>query len=303
MTVLIDNAGVTDPAVNQALEEYCIAAFSQEFPCMLLYINDPAVVVGKHQCVFAEVDLSAAEHWGITVIRRISGGGSVYHDHGNLNFSFISPFDRRRFGNYAACLDPVVAALKDLGLAAALAGKSDLHIEGLKISGNAQYANTRSMMIHGTLLFDADVHRLHAVLAPSAPVIAARGVPSVPSPVTCIRQHLETDMDMNSFAAAIRRSLARSVPIDGRFDLSATQWEAVHRLADEKYRRWDWNIGRSPWCRLQVAVPDGASSSQSAVVDIAQGVIQRIETASGKRVMADWSGRRFEDLLRIASPE
>ena len=295
MTVLIDNNAITDPAVNQALEEYCLNEVAPHRSCVILYVNDPVVVVGKHQCVFAEVDLTVAQREGIRVIRRVSGGGSVYHDGGNLNFSFVSAFDRTRFGNYTECLKPVVRALGDLGIQATQGGKSDLHINGLKISGNAQYANTRSMLIHGTLLFDADTHRLRSVLSASAPVIAARGVPSIRSAVTRIRDHLPSDMNMVGFVRSVRNSLSRYLPIDHCESLTPPQWEAIYRIADEKYRRWAWNIGRSPWCRLRV--PVAGEEGPDMVVDINGGIIQGVESTAGGRDMENWIGRRFEDLL------
>ncbi len=215
----------------------------------------------------------------------------------NLNVSFISAFDRSRFGNYAVCLEPILRALDDLGIQATRGGKSDLLINGLKISGNAQYANTRSMLIHGTLLFAADIRLLQTVLSPSAPVIAARGVPSVRSAVTQIRDHLPSAVDMNGFVRSIRNSLTRYLPITRRASLTPTQWDAVHRIADGRYRRWAWNIGRSPWCRLRVPVPTAGEAPPSPAVDVDGGIIQGIDPPAGAADMERWIGRRFEDLL------
>lgn len=298
MPVLIDNNGTTDPAVNLALEEYCLTNLAPTQSCVLLTVNDPCVVVGKHQCVFAEVDLTAARKTGIRVLRRISGGGAVYHDHGNLNFSFISAFDRSRFGNFAAFLRPVVDTLQSLGLSVSLAGKSDLQINGEKISGNAQYANTRRMLCHGTLLFDADVTRLHTVLAPSAPVIAARGVPSNRSTVTRIRDHRLMDLDMPGFVRAFRDGLMRHMTVTERQPLEPAQWQHVFRLADDKYRCWQWNIGRSPWCRMDCRIPGRRAALVPSVIEVDRGLITRIETAGAAGLGEPWKGRRFEALLQ-----
>lgn len=297
MPVFIDNNGNTDPAVNLALEEYCLTVLAPTQACVLLTVNDPCVVVGKHQCVFAEVDLMAARGPGIRVLRRISGGGAVYHDRGNLNFSFISAFDQSRFGDYAAFLRPVVDTLQDLGLSVSLAGKSDLHIAGLKISGNAQYADTHRMLCHGTLLFDADVGRLRSVLAPSAPVIAARGVPSKRSMVTRIRDHLKVDMDRPGFFRGFGNGLMQRMSVTEHRSLEPAQWERIYQLADDKYRCWQWNIGRSPWCRVKCLVPGRRGRILPSLVDVDRGLITRVETAGESMWGEPWERQRFEDLL------
>lgn len=301
MPVLIDNNDITDPAVNLALEEYCLTALAPDLAVVLLTVNDPTVVVGKHQCVFAEADLTRADRMGIRIIRRISGGGAVYHDGGNLNFSFIDAFDRSRFGDYAAFLRPVVDTLHGLGVPVSFGGKSDLLINGSKVSGNAQYANTHRMLCHGTLLFDARIDRLQSVLTPSAVLMAVRGVPSVRSAVTRIRDHLPVDMDMPAFIRAIRDGIKQRIPVTAHRSLEPADWDRIYRLAEDKYRRWEWNIGRSPWCRMRCRMPGLRGAFQPVVVDVDRGLITRVETADGSRGGEAWEGRRFEDLLTVGN--
>lgn len=302
MALFIDNGGNNDPAVNLALEEYCLKHLPPDRRIVMLSVNDPAVVVGKHQCVFAEADLVLTRRRGIRVVRRMSGGGAVYHDRGNLNFSIIGPYDAGRFGNYPAMLRPVIDTLAEIGVSVFMGAKSDLVIAGLKVSGNAQYADMRRMLCHGTLLFDADVACLHAALRPTADVIDARGVPSIRSTVTRIRDHLPADMTMADFVDAVGRGLKKHTAVTEIVSPTPGEWETVNRIAEDKYRRWSWNIGQSPRCRLRCRVPERREVLREWIVEVVKGNIARIEGAESWDIASPLIGQRVDALIDVMAP-
>ena len=163
--LFVDNAGMTDPRVNLALEEHLLRNVRVDEPILLFYINEPAVILGRNQNTLAEIDPDYVAEKGIHVVRRLSGGGAVFHDLGNLNFSFITNGDEH-LHDFARFTEPVVAVLRGLGVEAALQGKSDIFANGRKISGNAQYLSRGRMFSHGTLLFDTSIEQMLLSLNP-----------------------------------------------------------------------------------------------------------------------------------------
>jgi len=182
----------------------------------------------------------------IRPIRRISGGGAVYHDTGNLNFSFITEFGEEKLDYFKQLLQPILNTLNRLGVPARLTGKNNLVVENKKISGNSQHANMRRMLSHGTLLFDADLDTLQQVLQSNLEIIQSRAIASIPSRVTNLSDHLPRPIEMNAFMAELIAGLSKSFGELEAYQLTSAAWDAVYRLAEEKYRSWEWNIGRSP---------------------------------------------------------
>ena len=305
MINVVDNRGVTDPAVNLALEEYCLTCLDSAHDCLLMYVNGPAVVIGKHQNAFAEADIRFLSRNRIPLARRVSGGGAVYHDYGNLNFSFIAPHDRHRFVNYEVFLKPIIDALNRMGVDARMGEKNDVFIQDKKISGNAQYSNTRRMMCHGTLLFDANLEALHDALSPSGEVVQSRGVPSIRSAVANLRPHLRSDMDMDAFGVQIRDDIIDAAGGSiSTLDLDETAWDEITGLAEEKYRSWNWNIGKSPDSRIRLTISGDDGESAAVTVDIHQGSVDHVRLpATGisleyiEKIIQQWPGMRFDDLL------
>ncbi len=247
---LIDNHGTTDPAVNLALEEYCVRNLDMNEPYLLLYVNDPSVVVGKHQDAEAEVDPAFLQDHRIPLFRRISGGGAVYHDHGNLNYSFLNRFEPGRMLDFKRYTRPILEALQAIGVPASLNDRNDIVAAGRKISGTAQFTTVRSMFSHGTLLLNADLSRLRKVLDSPPYPPDSRGVRSLRSPVANIRDFLDAPMPMDRFRGRILDSIfgaGRPVPT---FEPTEAVWREVHALADTVYRTWDWNYGKSPRFRI-----------------------------------------------------
>ena len=192
---------LTEPAFNLASEEYMLNT-SQDDICML-WRNSPAVIIGRYQNAYAEINLPFVRENHISVIRRLTGGGAVFHDLGNLNFTFISDGKRSAL-DFARFTEPIVQALQNLGLQASLSGRNDLTLDGLKFSGNAQCVYTvkgdgaprYKTMHHGTLLFHADLSRLTGALCADPEKIQSKGITSVRSRVTNLAQHMKTPMSI-----------------------------------------------------------------------------------------------------------
>lgn len=234
----------TDPHLNLALEEYLLRHANTDQPLLLFYINQPAVIIGRNQNTLEEIDPDFIKANGIHVVRRLSGGGAVFHDLGNLNFSFITP-SRQDLHNFAKFTEPVVAVLRQLGVAAELRGKSDIFAEGRKISGNAQYVTQQRMFSHGTLLFDTDIATMLKSLNPRQAVIESRAVQSVRNFVVNIRELLADDMDILAFRQTLLDGIFGGGAV-ATYELDAAAWAGVEKLAAERYRTWEWNYGRSP---------------------------------------------------------
>lgn len=231
-----------DPAFNLAMEEYLFRAPLEENGYFLLWRNVPSVIIGRFQNTAQEVNRPFVEARGIRVVRRISGGGAVYHDLGNLNYSFIVPNDEESPFDFAKHAAPVIGALAGLGVTAVFSGRNDLTINGLKFSGSAQHMDGKRLLHHGTLLFDSDLSILGQALNVDPSKFESKGFKSVRSRVTNILPHLPAPMAMEGFIAAIRDCLSGLE----RRPLSGAEVRAIEKLSDEKYSSWEWNWGESP---------------------------------------------------------
>jgi lipoate---protein ligase len=240
--LFVDNHNSTDPSVNLAIEEYLLRHVQVDEPLLLFYINAPSVIIGRNQDTLAEIDPDFIAANGVHVVRRLSGGGAVYHDLGNLNFSFVTN-GRSHLHNFAEFTQPVIAVLQSLGVDAELRGRSDIFAAGKKISGNAQYASGERMFSHGTLLFDSNLENLLQALNPQQVIIESNAVQSIRSFVTNIRDLLAEDMDIFQFREALLAGLfGAERPF---YNLSPADWQKIEQIAQERYRTWDWNYGRS----------------------------------------------------------
>ena len=180
----IDNKGITDPHINLAIEEYVLKNMDIDKDSFLLfYINEPSIIVGKNQNTIEEIDTEYVEANGIHVVRRLSGGGAVYHDLGNLNYSFLTKDDGESFRNFKKVTEPVVQALAEMGVEAELLGRNDILVEGRKVSGNAQFSTNGRMFSHGTLMFDTEIERVVSALKVRKDKIESKGIKSIRSRV------------------------------------------------------------------------------------------------------------------------
>lgn len=249
--LFVDNQENTDPRTNIALETYLVENRLTDQPLLLFYINEPSIIIGRNQNTVEEVNQRYVEEHGIHVVRRMSGGGAVYHDLGNFSYCFIQE-EHGPARDFSVFTRPVIEALHQMGVAGAkLEGRNDLLIDSKKFSGNAMYIRNGRMTAHGTILYDADLDAVTAALKPRADKIESKGIKSVRSRVTNIRpyvadayQHLNTREFRDHLLLRIFGVNSRAdVP---EYTLSADDWAQVAAIRAERFANWDWNYGRSP---------------------------------------------------------
>jgi len=284
--IFVDNGGHTDAHLNLALEEYVLRHKMAGDDLLLFYVNAPAIIIGRNQNTVEEIaaDLVAAR--GIRVVRRISGGGAVYHDLGNLNFSFMTRDVSGRFNRYDKFNGPVVEVLRGLGVPAEISGRNDILADGRKISGNAQFATTDRMLSHGTLLLDSDLDDVSAALRPKAGKIESKGLKSIRSRVANISEFLSAPITVDELRERILERIfgTRARTRIPTFTLDEADWRAARELLESKYGTWAWNYGQNPACNVQRArrFPVGDIDVR---LDIQQGRI------AGLRIFGDFMGR------------
>lgn len=249
--LFIDNQGITDPRINLAIEEYALKDLDIEETYLLFYINEPSIIIGKNQNTVEEINTEYVEDNGIHVVRRLSGGGAVYHDLGNLNFSFITKDDGDSFHNFQKFTEPVTEALQKLGVNAELSGRNDLMAEGRKISGNAQFSTKGRMFSHGTLLFDSEIESVVSALKVKKDKIESKGIKSIRSRVANISEFLDEKITIEEFRTLLLKNIFGDLGEIPEYKLTDEDWERIHQLSRERYQNWDWNYGRSPKFDLQ----------------------------------------------------
>lgn len=240
--------GSVDPSYNLALEEFVFTHCTQE-DYLILWQNEKTVVVGQNQNAEAEIDRPYVDKHGIHVVRRTTGGGAVYHDLGNLNYSFITDAGDEGLLTMERFTAPVVSALRWMGVPAERSGRNDILVEGKKVSGAAQRTGQNRILHHGTLLFDADLDAASAALRADPEKFQNKGTKSVRSRIGNIRPYLRTDMDLPAFRTCLKRALVGDCP--ERLLFSPEEVEQILVLRDEKYRNWEWTFGRSPQFSLR----------------------------------------------------
>ena len=285
--IFVDNRGITDARINLALEEHVLREKLAAEDCVLFYINAPAIIIGRNQNTIEEIDPDVVAARGITVVRRISGGGAVYHDLGNLNFSFMTPAVSDRFNRYDHFTRPVVAALRALGVPAELGGRNDILADGRKISGNAQFATSDRMFSHGTLLFDANLDDITAALRPKPGKVESKGVKSIRSRVANIREFASEAITVEELRERILEAIfgTRDRTRIPTLALTDADWDAIQSLVERKYGAWAWNYGENPPSNVQHArrFPAGEIDAR---IDVQANHIKAL------RLYGDFMGRR-----------
>lgn len=231
MKYLINNS--TDPYFNLAFDEYCLENIPSEEPYFFLWRNRPAVIIGLNQNAYSEVNLDYLNSHGITLARRVTGGGAVYHDLQNMNYTIIGRNPSPQ---------PMVDALRSLGVPAELTGRNDIFVEGRKVSGYARRVSHDQEIIHGTLMYDVDLDTLTHVLDTQGSKMQAKGISSVKSRVANLKEYLPQFKSLDELQAALQEILSAG---DGQMPLSAEQVAEVRRQADEKFSTWDFIYGHS----------------------------------------------------------
>lgn len=271
----IDNQGITDPQINLAIEEYILENFGEKDTYLLFYVNKPSIIIGRNQNTIEEINTEYVDKNGIKVVRRLSGGGAVYHDEQNLNFSFITKDDGNSFQNFAKFTEPMVQALNKLGVPAEMQGRNDLAVKGRKISGNAMFSTRGRMFSHGTLMLDSEIENVVSALKVRKEKIESKGIKSIRSRVANISEFLEEKITMDEFKELILRHVfdvsdVKDVP---RYELTEEDWKKINQISEERYQQWDWNYGKSPAFNIQVShkFPAGLVDVR---LDVKKGVIE-----------------------------
>ncbi len=282
----------TDPYFNLAAEEYVLKHFSED--CFMLWRNRPAIIVGKHQNTLSEINLEYVRQNHIPVVRRLSGGGTVFHDLGNLNFTFIMSGEPGKLVDFRKFTKPILEVLAILGVEARFEGRNDLTIAGRKFSGNAEHVFRNRVLHHGTLLFSSSISDLGAALKVNPLKYKDKAVKSVRSRVTNISAHLEQAMDVLAFRDRIMEYVLETFPEARLYDFSGEDEEHIRRLAEEKYATWAWNFGYSPAYSFRKNF-SGNLGSLECRLEVEKGVIREARITGDSIHEKDFG--RIEGLL------
>ena len=248
-TILNDSK---DPRFNLALEEYVLKYLDSDEDFVLLWQNANSVIIGRNQNTVEEINAKMVKDHDVSVVRRITGGGAVYHDMGNLNFSFVTENLKDNLNNYRKFTEPVIEALKTLGVPAEFQGRNDIVVEDKKISGNAQSYFKNKMLHHGTILFDADLNFVASVLNVKQDKIASKGIKSNRARVTNIKPYLKEQIDMVAFKELLLKYLLKTDNIlDYVYHLTQEDLDKIYELMESRYNQWSWNYGESPESQIE----------------------------------------------------
>ncbi len=268
--------------MNLALDEYAMKHIKVEEDFFFLWQNEPSVIIGKNQNAAEEVNQAFIDERKIHVARRVSGGGAVYHDFGNLNFTFIIGVDDPGKVNYKKYVQPIVDALKVMGVEAEASGRNDILINGLKISGNAQRMANGKLMHHGTLIFDVNLEDMVAALNVDPDKIISKGVKSVRSRVTTIKEHLPKGTTLKDFQEELHYFLSNRNQ-DAEIKLSAQDLANIEHEAKTRFSTWEWNYGYSPEFNLKNSKRFSGGRIE-VLMDVGEGFIKSI------RFLGDYLG-------------
>jgi lipoate-protein ligase A len=273
LLILMNNNN--NPYFNLASEEYILNHYRED--CFMLWRNQPSIIVGKNQNTIAEINVDYVKEHQIPVVRRLSGGGAVFHDFGNLNFTFIKTDAGKSFSDFRGFTEPILEVLRSLGVNAEFSGRNDLTIDGKKFSGNAQYKHHDRTLHHGTLLFTSEIADLSAALRPRASKFDGKSVQSVISRVTNIQEHLthlDPPMDLDTFQALIQAHVIKKYGADAIHPFNDADIAAINKLVEQKYGTWEWNFGKSPEYSYQKE-KKFAGGLVEIHLDVRQGIIQK----------------------------
>ena len=270
----------TDSAFNLALEELLVREIDNEI--FFLWQNAPAVIIGRNQNTLAEINSDFIQQNKINVTRRNTGGGAVYHDLGNVNYSYIVNFEEGKSVNFADFAVPVIKTLAEMGVTAEFSGRNDILINGRKISGSAQSRIGNRILFHGTLLFDVNIENLVNSLNVSGVKISGKGIASVRSRVANIKEHLSQTLTVKDFINAVSNSIRRQFNIQNDYIVPEKILLQAEELANSKYRTWEWNYGNSPEFNYEKSCKFTGGN-----------VTLHLNIQKGKIISADFSGDFF----------
>lgn len=233
----------TSLSFNMAAEEYMMKHFNDDI--FMLWRAKRSVLIGKNQNSLAEINYDYVKNHNIDVVRRLSGGGTVFCDLGNTNFAFIVS-DQESFSDFRKFTKPILEVLQNLNVNAEFSGRNDLTIDGMKFSGNAQYKHHDRLLHHGTLLFSSDLGDLTKAINPPKIKYESKGISSVKSRVTNISAHLDEDIDIIEFRRLINEHIHNTVPEAEFYEFTDDDIRNIKKIEEERFLTWDWNYGQSP---------------------------------------------------------
>lgn len=242
----------TDPYFNIATDEYIFKHLKED--CFMLWRNDNAIIVGKHQNTLAEINVDYVKEKGIKVVRRLSGGGAVYHDLGNLNFSFTHTGENTEMVDFKKYTQPIIDVLQSLGVNAKFEGRNDLTIEGKKFSGNAEHVFKNKVLHHGTILYSSEMKDVSGALKINPLKYKDRAVKSIPKRVTNVTEHLQEELSLDAFTHKIMDHILSTYPNCKRYEFTEEDLTKIQQIRDEKYATWEWNFGHSPTYDFQQGI-------------------------------------------------
>jgi lipoate-protein ligase A len=264
----------TDPYFNIATDEYIFKHLKED--CFMLWRNDNAIIVGKHQNTLAEINIEYVKEHNIKVVRRLSGGGAVYHDLGNLNYSFTKTGENSEMVDFKKYTLPMIEVLQSLGVDAKFEGRNDLTIDGKKFSGNAEHVFKNKVLHHGTLLFTSEMKNVSGALKINPLKYSDKAVKSVPKRVTNISEHLKVPITLEEFTQKIMDHIISTHADCVLYEFSESDLNAIKKIRDEKYATWEWNYGYSPDYNFKKGIrTEGGTLEMN--LDVEKGIIQKVK--------------------------
>lgn len=264
----------TDPYFNLATEEYVLKEIKDD--SFMLWRDSPSIIVGKHQNTLAEINLDYVRENNIKVVRRLSGGGAVFHDLGNLCFTFTMQGDGNNLIDFRKYTEPIIEVLINLGVDARFEGRNDLTIEGKKFSGNAMHIWKNKVLSHGTLLFSSHMPDLSKALNADPLKFQDKAVKSIRSRVTNISEHLKKPMDVMEFSQLIEQHIMEKYPDAVLYELTEEDHERISKMVESKYGTWEWNFGYSPRYNFRKVLRTNNSGTLEFNIDVTDGIIHDI---------------------------
>ena len=268
----------TNPYFNLAAEEYLLKQFDDDI--FTLWRNENAIIVGKHQNTLAEINVEHVEANNVNVVRRLSGGGAVFHDLGNINFTFIS---NAKEGadikiDFKFFTMPIIEVLKEMGINAEFSGRNDLLIEGQKFSGNAEhiYHQKKRTLHHGTLLFASEIADLSAALKVNPLKFQDKAVKSFRSRVTNISSHLKEPLTVIEFYEKVVDYISKRYEDVEFYTYTPEDIAAIEALVESKYKTWEWNFGYSPKYAFQKMIKTEGGNIE-IYMNVEKGIIENIK--------------------------